>query len=151
MLHWHSWCLPQPCPGWEPVCWTIIRPYEIINRSVDLWLTDSSACGQVNFPKWLQQLLKYWWVDWGIGGVNIFSPSLVISISPFFSRPLSSPWCHTNARLLFHWAHWHGRFPPPQWCTGAYLNAPSFLCTTAEKQDETREKVDKQSLGSTFH
>ncbi len=24
---------------------TIIRPYEIIHRSVDLWLTDSTACG----------------------------------------------------------------------------------------------------------
>lgn len=64
----------------------------------------------------------------GMSRVNIFRSSVVISISP------PPPWCHTNASLLFHWAHWHGRFPLPQWCIRPKLNAPSLLPTTAEKQ-----------------
>lgn len=46
---------------------------------------------QVNFIRWHQLSVKYWWQGEGIGRVNIFSTSLVISIFSLSFFPLSSP------------------------------------------------------------
>lgn len=92
MLHWHSSVLAESqCAG------TIMRPYEIIRRSVDLWLTDCTACAQMNFFRWFQLLLKYWWL--------VRAPSGKIFVVPHSSTPFPlccfSP-CHPLDATLMH-------------------------------------------------
>ena len=131
---------------------TTIRPYEIILRSGDLWLTDSAACGQVNFLKWLQRLLKYWWRVKGISRVNIFSPSLVISISP---RPLPPPTplpCHPLDATLMHvfCSIEHigmADFPRLSGALDQILMLPSFSVHHCWEREDERGGENKQSPG----
>lgn len=153
-----SYSYPQHTPLYQLLLftlWTVYMPACFVGTPAPSWLRASSlelssdhmrsstavltsgwqtaqCVVQVNFFRWLKLPFKYWCEGRAISGVNIFSPALVISISPLSFLPCHPPWCHTNASLLFHWAHWHGRFPPPpQWCSGPKLNSSSLLSTTA--------------------
>lgn len=138
---------PSPVLAESQSAGTIIRPYEIIHRSIDLWLTDSTVCGAGELLQMTSTADEILMEGRGNSRVNIFSTSLVISIFSLSLFPRHPLWCHTNASLLFHWAHWHGRSPPPQWCTGPKVNSPSLLSTTAGEKGWERKWMSKVRAG----
>lgn len=86
--------LPSAQSRLEASVCALWRPYEIIRCSIDLWLTDSSACGAGELRQMTSTYREILMAGvGGIGGVNIFSTSLVISIFSlsFFSLVISPP------------------------------------------------------------